>query len=148
MDIYLQSFFSEPITSPFSIARFQPDGFTYPAIDIFKPYTQSRNPITSKDPNIFLEAYCMLILRNFKEIERWLLMTIEHNENLTLCCWCNPTRRTYQGKLLCHSILVGYTLENIAKVHNKTLHIIYLDGRENPVWTRKDMNKQIQALLK
>lgn len=145
MNIYLQSFFSEPKGYPFSVSRWQPRGYNYYSLDFFKPIDRFGNPIKEVKPEVYIEYYSYVLIRNYKEIKDWLDKVYKKGEDISLLCWCNKERQKKYNKLYCHTILIGYFLEKIKG--NKNINIIYLDGRDNPIWIRGEFYNTIKRLI-
>jgi hypothetical protein len=144
--IYLQSFFSEPLGEPYSVARFQPQGYNCIKLPMFEPIYLDKTAIKTKDPKQFLESYCRALLRNFYQIVFWCKYL---SEDTSLLCWCNEDRNNRtDDKLFCHTIILGYFLEHISKKLSFDIEIVYCDGRDNPVWSREDFLQCIQAITK
>lgn len=137
--IYLQSFFTKPKGIPNSAARWQPKGFNHPTIKFLVPIRKNGSPIKNLPPNKYMVEYCKHVLKpNIKIIKQWTKTLLEGQKqglDLTICCWCSSRRQ----KLLCHTILIGYILEYL----EPELQISYLDGRENPVWTKEEFYREM-----
>lgn len=129
---YLQSFFSVPEGKPYSVARWQPNGFSYPEIDYLKPLYPNGRPIKNIPPGEFLQRYVAVLKLNRDKLLKDLELTPLDKE-ITFCCWCNEKRQKKHDKLFCHTILIGYAIEALSE-HQ----VSYMDGRYNPVWTRED----------
>lgn len=131
--IYLQSFFSKPKAEPYSVARWQPKGYNYPSVQVLVPFDEFGRPIRKVPPGEYLELYAAGLRARRLEVE--LAVEFLRNRDATLGCWCNPERQKGHSKLFCHTVLIGFLLEN------REVPVCYLDGRENPVWDRKDKEK-------
>lgn len=114
-----------------SIARWQPDWSQMPEFPVdIKPYYKGI-PLNEKmRPEYYREKYEQILSKqNLKLID--FLSSIENDETLVLCCWCNLERQK-SDKLLCHRILLGYWIEE----HFKYAVVKYADGAENPIWQK------------
>lgn len=137
MMIYLQSFFSKPLATPYSVARWQPQGYDYPELTPFIPILDGR-PIKGVPPDAYLELYAKALASRWdavRHVVKWL-----RGKDVTLCCWCNPSRQKHYERLFCHTILIGFLLEKAG------IEVMYLDGRENPVWDDKDRVKFLKLV--
>lgn len=120
----------------FNIARWQPNGRAYRDLQWLAPRdVDDGADLKHLEPDIFREKY-----ENVLDHWGWAtrqffigcLGTVGLSQ-IVLCCWCNFRRQAQYEKLYCHSILLGYWLEdNIPgiKVH-------YLEGRDKPLWERQ-----------
>lgn len=136
--IYLQSFFSSPRAEAFSVARWQPRGFSYPEIRCLAPFDADGRPIRGLPPERYLEAYAVALASRWPEVRR----ALEHfkRRDVSLLCWCNPKRQRGYPKLFCHTILIGFLAERFG------LPVMYLDGRENPVWNEEDKHRFLRLV--
>ncbi len=138
--IYLQSFFSKPRGIPFSVARWQPKGYSYHTIALFVPYDEYGNAIRKIPPVEYLHKYCGVLKRNFDNINNLVTALKNDGRDFTFCCWCNRARQMQYDKLFCHTILIGYFIEKFFS----GIEVVYWDGRDNPVWTREEFNSEMQ----
>lgn len=104
--IYLQSFFSSPRAEAFSVARWQPRGFSYPEIRCLAPFDADGRPIRGLSPERYLEVYAVALASRWPEIRR--ALEYLKRRDVSLLCWCNPERQRGYPKLFCHTILVGF----------------------------------------
>ncbi len=118
----------------FSIARWQPKGYSYPELKRLAPYYQDGRPIKGISPYEFRIAYETNVLTQDSATAQLVsvIASMGYNETIALLCWCNPSRQPPPKKLMCHRILVGYWIEN----HCSDVEVVYLDGAENSVWSR------------
>jgi hypothetical protein len=58
------------------------------------------------------------------------LARLRPDEDITLLCWCNFERQRAYPKLMCHTILIGYLIQE----RRPDIEVLFLDGREHPVW--------------
>lgn len=120
----------------FSIARWQPEGLDYRDLQWLAPRDiDDGSDLKHLEPHIFREKY-ENVLDHWAWATRQLFIGFLGTVGLTqvtLCCWCNFRRQAQYEKLYCHSILLGYWLEEYipgVKVH-------YLEGRGKPLWERQ-----------
>lgn len=130
--IYLQSFFSPPKGIPLSVARWQPKN--YPTIEYFQPFDEAGKPIKGIPPEKYLIKYTKTLIVRAEAQILHRKEAILNGPSCSLCCWCNPQRQKGYKTLFCHTILIGYLLELLIP----ELKVEYLDGRENPVWSREE----------
>lgn len=136
--VYLQSFFSKPRAKPYSVARWQPRGYNYPELRVFAPLLTDGQPIRKVPPDVYLELYAEALASRWGEVKKavsWL-----RNADAALCCWCNPQRQKGYERLFCHTILIGFLLEEAG------VTVAYLDGRERPVWGENDRTRFLDLL--
>ena len=115
-----------------SIARWQPRGGPrYPTLWFLAPFREDRTPIKMMPPEEYRSQYLQHVLfgPNREQINRW-LARLDKDEDITLLCWCNEERQKYYPKLFCHSILVGYLIQE----RRPDIEVVFADGREKPVW--------------
>jgi hypothetical protein len=144
MIIHLQSFYSELKGYPYSVARYQPKNFSYNELHMFKPYNRDGSVLNTKHPSLFLEGYCLILKREFLNIERWTLSINNMREDISLLCWCDEKKFNCEGKLLCHTIMIGYLIERISRFYNLDIKVEYHNGREFPIWSRLDFANQMK----
>jgi len=130
--IYLQSFFTKPKGQlVYSVARWQPNGFSYKTLKVLVPYRKDGSAIKDLLPDEYLVEYLKALKHRYKEVKK--LFKLMGNEvDYTLCCWCNPKGQKGYEKLFCHTIIIGYLAE-----HEFNMDVKYLDGRDKPVWDKK-----------
>ena len=118
----------------YSIARWQPKGYTFPVLDHLAPLYPSGRAITMLEPEPYRYKYEASVLSKEAAQEQLcdIIRAMNENDTIALLCWCNPSRQGEHNKLMCHRILVGFWIEkNIPDVE-----VVYLDGAENTVWSR------------
>ncbi|SMB96816.1 hypothetical protein SAMN00808754_1668 [Thermanaeromonas toyohensis ToBE] len=136
--VYLQSFFSEPRATPYSVARWQPRGYRYPELRVLAPLLPDGRPIKRVSPDKYLDLYAGALASRWQDVKKtvsWLKKV-----DAALCCWCNPERQKGYEKLFCHTILIGFLLEEAG------VPVVYLDGREKPVWDEADRARFLKIL--
>jgi hypothetical protein len=133
VELYLQSFFSDPMGFPVSVARFQPDGYKYDEIRILAPQDAFGSPINTLNTDVFLEMYCTILARNKDTILKVLNRLSVSDFDYTFCCWCSKERKRV-SKVACHTILIGYFVELYGRDLDINIH--YMDGREYPMWSK------------
>ncbi len=141
MKIYLQSFFSKPLGVPFSVARFQPRRINHLSINFLKPIKPDGSVIRGLPPEDYLVEYCEVLKGNSGKIISMIKNLEKEKDDYSFLCWCNPERQYQYKQLYCHTILIGYLIE---KVTSK-VEVIYLDGRDNPVWSREEFYKVMKG---
>lgn len=117
----------------FSIARWQPQGYYYHTITYLSPINPfNGKPMVHLEPNYFRDLYEKILNLYQPQILHQLTGYLVKYQNLVLCCWCHPDRQKQYPTLYCHSILLGYWLEE----QFPGIPILYHDGRDRPLWDR------------
>jgi len=131
--VYLSSFFGGGEGPRFSVARWAPHKFSgdHRTLSFLGAYGRNGRALQHLGPEQFRdEYYSYLVTQAFGELHIWLL-SLRPDKDLTLCCWCVPSRQAQYPTLYCHRILIGHIIEE----YRPDIPVVYTDGAENPVWT-------------
>ena len=121
-------------SSAWSVARWQPSDCGYFSLPFFAPWDPDTNRgMVHLEPDVFKEKYERVLDLHHLSIVRF-VKNVAHLEQVVLLCWCHPDRQRDYDKLYCHTILIGHYLEK----HFPELKVVYADGRESPLWERKE----------
>ena len=139
MKLILRSFFTTNSSdaNTFSVARWQPNGYHFEPLQFMMPYDFNGQSIKHEPPDKYLAKYVSTLQRNLGRIVSWVEGRVTLGADTTLCCWCNPKRQQQYPQLMCHTILIGYVIEEVNRENPGRIEVKYLDGRDNPVWTRE-----------
>jgi len=113
----------------YSVATFQPSGFSYQQLIFLAPIDETGNRIrlsVFSDEHIeqFKKAVFLAYESRWSTIKKWLL-SLSNDEDIVLCCWCPYSGSSKQqtkdhGCFICHSGLVA----QIIKEHRPDLNIV------------------------
>ncbi len=131
MKILLTSFQHSKILttiSRFSVARWQPKGFSYPKLYCFSPRVTGGMDLTTEfSPKDYKTFYDEILEDNRNEIKEFMMEQFElATPILALCCWCNSSRQKDREHLYCHTILIGHYI----KKQFPYVEFNYCDGRD------------------
>ncbi len=128
---------AEQHTGPkLSVARWQPEGFDYKELMWLAPKDiDTGEDLKHLEPSVFREKYENILDHWSWATREFFIATLGNLSvtQLTFCCWCNFRRQAKYEKLYCHTILLGWWLEE----HIEGVEVIYLEGRDRPVWDRR-----------
>lgn len=111
----------------YSIAAWQPKKFNFPTLEIFQPILDGK-PIQHVPPREYIFLYAQVLKKNYGDIAQWFF---HQKKDVALLCWCNKSRQKKFPNVMCHTILAGWTLEDIN--HSLFNEFIYRSGR-NADW--------------
>lgn len=117
----------------YSVARWQPKGYKYHELPFLAPFdVQTGKALVHLEPVVYRQKYEQVLLQAREPLRAFVGNCPE--VEVVFCCWCDPGRQAGYEKLYCHTILIGYLLEEMFPA----LEIEYADGRDKPIWERTD----------
>ena len=115
----------------FSVARFQPEGFDYPALEFLSAVDKNGDKLLLGDPLEFEDRLKEGFKARWNEIDEW-LKSLSNDRHIALACWCPYSKQSQKqlkehGSFYCHTGLIG----KLIKQHRPEIEIILDDDREN-----------------
>ena len=144
--IYLGSFWAElpEGTARFSVARWNPRELKLPVLRNLAPVTQSGRPIDKRlGAAEYLKQYALALVSRQQKI----IQDLSHitGDSVGLLCW----ERMYSNRppgLMCHTILLGWLLQEKPWLVGGEVEVVFLEGRQYPVWTGEDRQTFLQSV--
>ncbi len=128
VEVILTSFqYSKSIESipRYSVARWQPKGFSYPVLGFLAPFdVDTGKKMTAALPSdLYIRKYEKILEAAEGSLAEFFAQC--EDETVMFCCWCSQSNRTSEKYLYCHTILIGRFIEE----HYPDFRVQYLDGR-------------------